>query len=97
MTEAQFQRRCREELKRLESIWFFKTEERKRRGIPDLVGCVKGKFFGWELKRHPTAYVSELQLHTLRLIDEAGGIAALVHPENFEEKLEELYWEGRDE
>lgn len=48
-------------------------------GIPDIIGCVGGRFVALEVKdpdgNHP---VTELQEHTLKEITEAEGLAAVV-------------------
>lgn len=54
-----------------------------RSGIPDLLVCCNGHFLGVELKG-PKGRPSELQVHNLRKIDEAGGYAVLLYPEDFE-------------
>lgn len=46
-------------------------------GIPDIIACIGGKFYGFEVKTErgkPTA----LQEATMRKIQVAGGIAAVV-------------------
>ena len=60
-----------------EHIWFSKISDRYNRGIPDIVGCINGKFFGLELKAtkgKPTL----LQMYTMDKINEAGGKACIV-------------------
>lgn len=47
------------------------------KGIPDLVGCVAGLFFGLEVKM-PKGRVSEEQKEQIRLIKKAGGHATVV-------------------
>jgi hypothetical protein len=56
-------------------------------GIPDLIGCYKGRFVGLEVKR-PGKPLTQLQAHTLKRIKAAGGVAAVVH--SVEEALEAL-------
>jgi len=49
-----------------------------RSGVPDIVGCYKGKFFGIECKagsNKPT----ELQKNELKQIAQAGGIATVTN------------------
>lgn len=46
-------------------------------GIPDLIGCIDGRFFGLEVKR-PGGRATALQSAILRRIEQAGGIAAVV-------------------
>ena len=55
-------------------------------GVPDIVGCYNGVFFGIECKagnNKPTA----LQLSNLEAIRKAGGIAVVVNEENIDEIL----------
>ena len=50
-------------------------------GVPDIVGCYQGKFFGFECKagkNKPTP----LQEKNLRDIKKMGGIAVVVNEEN---------------
>lgn len=50
-------------------------------GTPDILACVKGRFFGIEAKAgrgKPTT----LQLINLRKIDEAGGVALVINEKN---------------
>ena len=49
-----------------------------RSGVPDIVGCYKGKFFGIECKAG-TNKPTELQKHQLKLIADAGGIAMVIN------------------
>ena len=46
-------------------------------GIPDIIGCVKGRFFGFEVKNE-TGQPTALQSATIRKIKEAGGVAVVV-------------------
>ena len=58
-------------------------------GVPDIVGCYKGVFFGLECKagkNKPTA----LQWKNIAEINKAGGIAFVVNEENMHEVKELL-------
>jgi hypothetical protein len=58
-------------------------------GIPDLVGCMDGQFFGFEVKLPGrTNTVTKLQQANLTRIEEAGGVAAVVT--TVDEALEKL-------
>jgi hypothetical protein len=64
-------------------------------GIPDLIGCVYGRFVALELKSDRKKAEAKkgrivLQRHTLALIRRAGGFAEIMHPENQEEILAKL-------
>jgi len=51
----------------------------QRAGLPDLIGCVKGLFFGLEVKL-PREDYDALQLYEAEKIERLGhGIAACVH------------------
>ena len=52
-------------------------------GIPDILACCNGKFLGIEVKAK-NGKSSELQLYNLKMIDEAGGFAILLYPDDFE-------------
>lgn len=46
----------------------------QKKGLPDLIGCDRGRFFGIELKA-PGKRPVPLQRYILSLITKAGGIA----------------------
>jgi Holliday junction resolvase len=58
-------------------------------GVPDIVGCLNGRFVGIEVKRED-GKVSEIQKINLEQIRKAGGIALVVRPSGFEEFKEKL-------
>lgn len=59
--------------------WYFKVlgSPGQKAGVPDLVGCYKGKFFAPELKVAPNK-PSDKQLHEIRKITAAGGASAVI-------------------
>lgn len=64
-------------------------------GIPDKIICYRGRFIAWEIKRSQADADKDRQGHALQRwikekIQEAGGIARTVYPENFKECLEEI-------
>ena len=72
--EVGLQNQVIRELKKIfkDDIWFAKISDRYNKGIPDIVGCINGMFFGLELKRG-TGRPSKLQLYTIDKIKKAGG------------------------
>lgn len=52
-------------------------------GVPDLLCCYKGHFIALEIKA-ATGKPSELQLHNVRKINEAGGMALVLYPKDFD-------------
>ena len=44
------------------------------RGVPDILACIEGRFFAFEVKRSD-GVVSPIQKATIRMINRAGGIA----------------------
>jgi len=66
-------------LKGLPRCYFMKTHGDKfsRAGVPDIVGCLGGRYFGLEVKR-PGGVTTKLQDHELGKIKAAGGVAAVV-------------------
>lgn len=83
-SEKVFERRVR---KYLDSIgaWHIKVwgNAFQRSGVPDIIGCIKGKFFALEIKAEK-GHPSELQLYEIRKIKESGGYARLLYPKEFE-------------
>lgn len=48
-------------------------------GLPDIIGCVHGTFFGLEIKQPGKEYtLTKRQAHRLAQINKAGGKAAMV-------------------
>ena len=46
-------------------------------GVPDIIACIGGRFFGFEVKT-ATGKPTKLQEATIRKINESGGVAAIV-------------------
>ncbi len=77
--EAKVKKKCVEYLKSIGAYYFFPaTGGYGKSGVPDIVGCYKGRFFGIECKAGKNT-PTELQKNQLRLIAEAGGIAMVVN------------------
>ncbi len=76
-------------LRELPDTWCYKNVAVSVSGIPDIIGCHRGRFFAWELKigsNKPT----KLQAHILDEIENAGGLALVVYPETLEEAFNDL-------
>lgn len=52
-------------------------------GVPDILACVGGWFMGIEVKASK-GKPSALQIHHLKQIDDAGGYAILLYPDDFD-------------
>lgn len=68
----------------------FTIQQASIRGTPDLLVSINGRFVALELKRSQTASVTELQLYNIAKINESGGYATLVYPENLDVIMKEL-------
>lgn len=67
--------------------WFIKYwagAQYTKSGIPDILACVNGYFVGVEVKAQ-NGTASELQLHNVRKINEAGGFAFVLYPSAFDD------------
>lgn len=79
-------------LKSIHSSFFFVKEAKALRGLPDILGCVNGRFIALECKRsqeelkHSTGRIL-LQGKILKDIQRSGGLAYFIYPENEEEIL----------
>ena len=77
--EGKVKKKCVAYLKEIGAYYFFPaTGGYGKSGVPDIVGCYKGRFFGIEVKAGKNT-PTELQKHQLKLITEAGGIAMVVN------------------
>lgn len=80
--EHRVKRRVTERLKALGAYYFFPVSSGfGSSGVPDIVGCLNGRFFGIECKagkNKPT----RLQLKNLAEIEASGGIALVINEEN---------------
>ena len=96
MNEKRFEMKIRKELEKY-NAWVLKTWSNgiQRSGIPDLIVCLNGHFVGIEVKAEK-GKPSELQKYNIKKIKEAGGIAMIVYPDDFEDLkklLERLNYE----
>ena len=79
--EKDFQVRVLKKLRELPNSYFYKANDRTTAGIPDIIGCIAGIFFAFELKTK--SKVSPIQAYHLRKIEDAGGQSFVVTPENW--------------
>lgn len=65
--------------------WVLKTisEGRQEAGVPDLLICYKGQFVALELKSE-TGAVRPLQEYKIKQINDAGGLAMIVRPSDWD-------------
>jgi Holliday junction resolvase len=76
MNEAELTRDCIRRLNKLPGCFAVKVHGSpyQRKGLPDIVGCVHGQFFGIEMKLPgKEGRVTPLQAATLDTIRKAGG------------------------
>jgi Holliday junction resolvase len=85
--EAKVKRKVTEQLRSIGAYYFFPaTGGYGKSGVPDIVGCYNGKFFGIECKagkNTPTA----LQQKNLDDIASVGGSAVVINEQNVKEVL----------
>jgi Holliday junction resolvase len=83
--EARVKKKVTEILKAHGAYYFYPvTGGYGTSGVPDIIGCISGKFFGIECKAgkgKPTA----LQEKNLQQITDTGGIALVVNEQNISE------------
>ncbi len=94
--ETRFKDRVKPRLQSIPKIYFYKTQQVALKGIPDFVGCANGRFFALELKSEK-GRATPLQMKVLRDIEDAGGFARVMNPENADRVLDDLrlFSEGR--
>lgn len=80
-------------LRKLPGWWGFKVQGggAQMKGVPDIVGCYRGLFVCFEVKRPVVGKLSELQKHRIEQIRTAGGHAFVVYGlEDVKQALEGL-------
>ena len=79
MAEAEIVRSIQRYLKTLPRCFFWKEHGGMygTAGIPDIIACIDGQFFGFEVKTR-TGKPTTLQEATIRKINDAGGTALVV-------------------
>ena len=90
--ETKFQNKVLSDLKKLDNLWVLKTQEKTRKGVPDLLICAKGWFVAIELKAYKKN-PDPLQQFELNCIAASGGASFVAYPENWEEiknKIKEI-------
>ena len=95
--EKNFENRIKAFLKS-EGAWFIKYwagSQFTKSGVPDILACVDGYFVAIEVKG-PNGKPSELQLHTIKKIREAGGFAFVLYPSGFDE-FKDFIWKLKQE
>jgi hypothetical protein len=79
MSETNFKKKVISDLKKLDKMWFIKTAERGRHGVPDILMCLCGRFIAIELKREK-GRTTKLQDIVLENIILAEGYALVASP-----------------
>ena len=93
--EKKVKNRVVKHLKELgEQVYYFfpATGGYGRSGVPDIVGCYNGKFFGIECKAGKNT-TTPLQKLELEKIDKATGVALVINEDNMDNVISLL--EGR--
>lgn len=47
-------------------------------GIPDIIGCYRGRFIAFEVKREAGMVPTRIQMYQLKKITQAGGFARVI-------------------
>lgn len=88
-TESLFRIRLEREMRAIPSSWWLRCHIVWLAGIPDILGCINGRFVALELKTEK-GRASPLQGWVLAKILAAGGFVAIVRPGNKDRVLKEL-------
>ena len=90
MTETQFKTKVQRFLDEV-GAWHvkFMGNQFTKAGVPDLLVCIRGQFWGIELKTD-VGRVSDLQRLQLGKIEKAGGRAIILRPRDFDRFRKEV-------
>lgn len=75
--EKAIEKKIRAYLYRLPQCWHYKVHDAGTAGLPDIIGCYKGRFFGLEIKQR-YGRVRKIQRYMLDKISNTGGMAKVV-------------------
>ena len=89
--ETVFKERVLKDLGEIPRIWVCKIQQVSKRGIPDVLICLGGKFIAIELKKDEQTKVDPLQDWTLQMIAEAGGMGVIAYPDVWPDILDMLF------
>jgi len=78
-----------------EDVYYFVKEALVIRGIPDIVGCINGKYFTLELKKDRSSCRKRtgrivLQRRGIEKVKAVGGFGEIVSPHNWEDTQKDL-------
>lgn len=78
--ESVYQRAILDYLRKEPGVWAYKAQAGpyQRGGVPDIIACVNGQFYAFEVKRPFLGEASDLQKATLTGISAAHGTARVV-------------------
>ncbi len=84
ISEKQFENKIKKFLTD-KKVWFVKffANRNTKSGIPDLLVCIGGRFLGIEVKSE-IGQPSELQVYNVEKIREAGGLAIVLRPQDWD-------------
>ena len=92
--EQRIQSKIMQYLKK-EGIYAFKTITLGRKGIPDIIACVNGRFVAIEVKQ-PGGRLTELQSWNIKQINDNHGIAFAAYSlDDVKKRIEPMLLEGR--
>lgn len=87
--ETRFKERIRTHLESIPNSFWFKTQQKALRGIPDFIGVVNGFYVAIELKVGNNE-LEPLQRWTLSQMAKAGGHTFEMNPGNLEAVLKQV-------
>lgn len=84
-SEKNFENKIKAYLKE-QGCWYVKyfANRMTKKGVPDILACVNGYFLAIEVKAQ-NGKPSDLQKWNVEKIREAGGVAVIVYPDQFED------------
>lgn len=93
--ESTFAKRVWKRLEEIPSSYFVTIQQKSIRGVPDLIGCVSGRFVALELKRSLAEARKNsgrilLQKYVMNNISSVDGFCSFVYPENLDEVIKKL-------
>ena len=78
MSEQSKQSAILKHLRELPNSWWVKPTVTNMAGCPDIIGCLAGQFYAFEVKNKPTDKPSPIQVYQIDKLQKTGARVAVV-------------------
>ncbi len=91
MKESALRNKTMAYLNNLKDAWFYKASDRYTSGVPDIIGCFRGRFVAIELKAKGGKVSGIQKYQHLKILESGCEVIVADDFEILKSKLEEIY------